>query len=69
MEWIEQVQRDLGGPVVAFAAENWILLVVVSIVGAWWLYNGLLASRTVTEGEIVVGEDESTGNGGGYGTD
>jgi hypothetical protein len=67
MEWIEQVQRDLGGPVVAFAAENWILLVVVSIVGAWWLYNGLLEGRTVTEGEIVVGEDEESPGGMGGG--
>lgn len=65
MEWIEQVQRDLGGPVVAFAADNWIIFLIIAIIGGWWFYFGTL-SRTVVEGEIVLGgEAESSGSDGG----
>jgi hypothetical protein len=37
VEWIEQLQRDLGGPVLQFAQQNYIVLLMVGIVAVVWL--------------------------------
>ena len=49
MDWIEQLQRDLGAPVVDFALANWLLLVAAAL-GAWWLFGGSLGGRSAATG-------------------
>jgi hypothetical protein len=64
MEWIEQIQRDLGAPVVRFAIDNWIILSIVAFLGVLWAIRGGTFGVTATSG-LVVGESDSSDSGGG----
>ncbi len=65
MEWIEQLQRDLGGPVLQFAQQNWLLLLVAAALGAFWLFGGSFAGRG--EANFILGDSESESGGDGVG--
>jgi hypothetical protein len=44
MEWIEEIQRSLGAPVVAFAQSNWLILLLIGAVAMLWVF-GRFSSR------------------------
>jgi hypothetical protein len=37
--WIEEIQRSLGEPVLAFAQEHWIFLLIAGFIAFMWLYG------------------------------
>ena len=39
MEWIEEIQRSLGEPVLNFAQQNHILLIITGLVAAKWFFG------------------------------
>lgn len=66
MEWIDQLQRDLGGPVLAFAQEHWIVLAAIVGIGVWWLISGgSLGRASDAETGIEIGNPDGGGGDGG----
>lgn len=71
MEWVEQIQRDLGGQFTAFLAGNWPLLAFVGLLAVLWLYRSSTGGQVYAGGDLVFddsdhGSDED-GDGGGDG--
>jgi uncharacterized membrane protein YgcG len=70
--WIEEIQRELGGPVVAFALQHWIFLLVAGALAVLWLF-GSLSDRAGAGGILWFGgsdgdsDDGGGGDGGGGG--
>lgn len=67
MEWITQVQRDVGTPVVDFALSNWGLVLVALALGGWWLYAATMGGSTSIE--IAIADDLDADGGGEGGGD
>ena len=67
MQWIEEVQRSLGAPVVAFAQANWLILLIIGAVAMLWFFGGFTGRRA--DGSISaflvfgVGDDSSDSDG------
>lgn len=68
MEWITEVQRTLGAPVVAFAQENWVFFLVVGGLAVLWLFSSAARSGGVSVG-VGIGGDNASGDGDGGGGD
>ena len=71
MEWIDQLQDYLGAPVVAFAQQNWIIIVAVLAVAGWWFFFDPAWRRDVAieDGLVIGNPDDADGDGGGDGGD
>ena len=54
MEWIEEIQRTVGRPVVDFALTHWAVIAAVAVVATFWLIFGTFGYRE-DEGFIVLG--------------
>jgi hypothetical protein len=69
VEWIEQLQRDLGAPVLQFAQQNYILLLMVGIVAVVWLVGGSTGNGGLSFGFFFGGDsnDDGDSDGGGDG--
>lgn len=69
MEWIEQIQRQLGSPVVAFMSDNWGIMLVVAAVAVFWFLGGDTGRRKPSDGGFIFGDmdrfaDDDGGDGG-----
>ncbi len=64
MDWIEQLQRDLGGPVLQFAQKNYILLLMVGIVAVVWLFGSSTGNGGWPFGLFSAGDSNDDGDSG-----
>lgn len=71
MEWIEDVQRQLGAPVVAFMSDNWGIMLVVAAVAVFWFVGDGSWHRRSGDGGLMFGDGSpcEDGDGGGDGGD
>jgi hypothetical protein len=63
MAWLDAIQRSLGEPVLAFAVQHWVFLLVVVIVAGAWLF-GCLSDETSGEMTLGPGVDGDSDAGG-----
>jgi hypothetical protein len=64
MAWIEEIQRSLGEPVLAFALQHWLFLLVAGAIAGAWLF-GSLSDRTGGEVTLGFGSGDSNSDGDG----
>ena len=73
MEWLEQVQRDLGGQFFAFVSGNWMLLSVAGLAALLWFFRRGGAGQLIVAGDINFSDEHDdagdAGDGGGDGGD
>lgn len=64
MEWIDQFQQALGRPVLAFAREYWVYLLIALTVAMLWYFGrpGRYASSGGTD--FTTGDADGDGGGG-----
>jgi hypothetical protein len=70
MGWIEEIQRSVGEPVVAFAQQHWIFLLIAGLIAVAWLFGSSSGNGGVSVGVWFGGSDgDSDGGDSGGGGD
>ena len=67
MAWLEELQRSLGEPVIAFALEHWIFLLIAGFIAVAWLFSSSQGQGGISVWFGFGGDNDSDGDGGGDG--
>jgi hypothetical protein len=65
--WLEEIQRDLGGPVVAFAQQHWIFLLIAGVIAFVLLFGSSRGEGGISVWFGFGGDSDSDSDGGGDG--
>jgi hypothetical protein len=68
MAWIEEIQRSVSEPVLAFTQQNWMLLLIVAVIAVMWLFGSGWDRDDASVG-VLSGRSDSEGEGDGSGSD
>ncbi len=69
MGWIEEIQRGLGEPVLAFAQQHWIFLLIAGFIAFMWLFGANRGEGGTSVWFGFGGDSDTDGSGDGGGGD